>query len=383
TDFTGLYGRTANPDLGNTRSVIEKVTGGYFQADVKGDLAGLRYAANLGVRYVHTDQSSTGISSGGEVTVKRSYDDWLPAFNLALYPTENLILRAAVAKVMNRPTLGQLTPGGTADGFNFRITSGNPFLEPFRATTYDLGVEWYFAPQSIFSVALFRKDIESFPVAQTITGISFDETGLPVSALVPSSPAALDPALRAAPIWTFNTTINGEGAKLKGVEIGLQGPFRFLPGFLRNFGGIANVTLVDSSATYTVTGPHIAYLANGNYAAVVPEDRKATFFGLSKKAFNGTLYYDDGKLSVRGSLSYRSGFNDQNSGTGNVFEGYKSTINVDAAVRYNINERFQISLDGINLTDEYRDRWTDIDTKRNYEHHHFGRTFIIGASYRM
>ena len=383
TDFTGLYGRTANPDLGNTRSVIEKVTGGYFQADVKGDLAGLRYAANLGVRYVHTDQSSTGISSGGEVTVKRSYDDWLPAFNLALYPTENLILRAAVAKVMNRPTLGQLTPGGTADGFNFRITSGNPFLEPFRATTYDLGVEWYFAPQSIFSVALFRKDIESFPVAQTITGISFDETGLPVSALVPSSPAALDPALRAAPIWTFNTTINGEGAKLKGVEIGLQGPFRFLPGFLRNFGGIANVTLVDSSATYTVTGPRIAYLANGNYAAVVPEDRKATFFGLSKKAFNGTLYYDDGKLSVRGSLSYRSGFNDQNSGTGNVFEGYKSTINIDAAVRYNINERFQISLDGINLTDEYRDRFVDIDANRAYENNHFGRTFLFGVRYRL
>ena len=383
TNFTNLYGRTANPDLGNTRSVVEKVTGGYFQADVKGDIGGLEYAANFGVRYVHTDQTSTGISSGGEVTVRRDYDDWLPAFNLAVYPTRNLILRAAVSKVMNRPTLGQLTPGGTADGFNFRITSGNPFLDPFRATTYDLGLEWYFAPQSIFSIALFRKDIESFPVAQTITGISFDETGLPVSALVPSSPAALDPALRAAPIWTFNTTINGDGAKLKGVEIGLQGPFRFLPGFLKNFGGIANVTLVDSSATYTVTGPRIAYLANGNYAAVVPEDRKATFFGLSKKAFNGTLYYDDGKLSVRGSVSYRSGFNDQNSGTGNVFEGYKSTINVDAAVRYNITKQFQLSLDGINLTDEYRDRWTDIDTKRNYEHHHFGRTFIVGVSYRM
>ena len=383
TDFTNLYDRTPVVLQGDTRSVIEKVTGGYFQADFNGDVGGLRYAANFGTRYVHTEQTSTGISSGGEVTIKRSYNDWLPAFNLAIYPTEELILRAAVAKVMNRPTLGQLTPGGTADGFNFRITSGNPFLEPFRATTYDLGVEWYFAPQSIFSVALFKKDIESFPVAQTITGISFDETGLPVSALVPSSPAALDPALRAAPIWTFNTTINGEGAKLKGIEIGLQGPFRFLPGFLRNLGGIANATLVDSSATYQVTGPRIAYLANGNYAAVVPEERKATFFGLSERAYNGTLYYDDGKISLRGSVSYRSGFNDQNSGTGNIFEGYKSTINFDAAARYKINEHFEISFDGINLTDEYRERWTDIDAKRNYENHHFGRTFIFGVSYRM
>ena len=396
TDFTGLYDRTAIVDAGNTRSVTEKVTGGYFQTDFKGELAGVRYAANFGMRYVHTDQSSTGISSGGGITVKRTYDDWLPAFNLAVYPTQNLIFRAAIAKVMNRPTLGQLTPGGTADGFNFRITSGNPFLEPFRATTYDLGIEWYFAPQSIFSVALFRKDIESFPVGQTISGISFDETGLPVSALVPSSPAALDPALRAAPIWTFNTTINGEGAKLKGVEIGLQGPFRFLPGFLKNFGGIANVTLVDSSATYTVTGARTGYCtialvqsggctqANlGTFMPQASESRKATFFGLSKKAFNGTLYYDDGTLSVRGSVSYRSGFNDQNSATGNIFEGYKSTINVDAALRYKINDHIELSVDGINLTDEYRARWTDIDTKRNYENNHFGRTFIVGASYRL
>jgi iron complex outermembrane receptor protein len=383
TDFTGLYDRNPVVDAGNTRSVTERVTGGYFQIDAKGELAGLEYAFNLGTRYVRTKQTSTGLLSGVEVTVDRTYDDWLPAFNLALYPTRNIIIRAAAGKVLTRPTLGQLSPGGSADGFNFRITNGNPELEPYRATDYDLGFEWYFAKESIFSVAFFLKDIASFPVSETITGVSFNDTGLPVSVLVPSSPAALDPALRAAPIWTINTTVNGEGAKLKGVEIGLQGPFRFLPGFLSNFGGIVNVTLVDSNATYTVTGPRVAYLANGNYAAVVPEDRKSTFFGLSKRAFNGTLYYDDGKLSIRGSASYRSGFNDQNSGTGNVFEGYKSTINVDAAIRYQINDRFQLSLDGINLTDEYRDRWTDIDAKRNYEHNHFGRTFVAGVSYRL
>jgi TonB-dependent receptor len=393
TSYTGLYNRPLALDVGNNRSVREEVTGGYAQGDFKGHLAGLRFAGNLGLRYVHTQQTSTGLASGVEVTVKRNYDDWLPALNLAVYPTQNIILRAAVAKVMTRPTLGNLTPGGSADGFNFRITQGNPNLKPYRATNYDLGVEWYFAKESIFSVALFRKDVKSFPVSQTITGVSFDSTGLPVSVLVPSSPAALDPALRAAPIWTINTTVNGAGAKLNGVELALQGPFRFLPGLLRNFGGIANVTLVNSHATYRVTpgvtGFCTVTMANagqctlGNYIAAVPQDRRSTFFGLSKRAFNGTLYYDDGKFSVRGSLSYRGGFIDQNSGTGNVFEGYKSTINVDAAIRYKITDRIELSLDGINLTDDYRDRWTDVDTERNYEHNHFGRTFIIGATYRL
>ena len=55
----------------------------------------------------------------------RTYSDWLPSANIAIFPTQNLIIRAAAAEVITRPTLGSLTPGGSADGFNFRVTSGN------------------------------------------------------------------------------------------------------------------------------------------------------------------------------------------------------------------------------------------------------------------
>ncbi|WP_407803835.1 TonB-dependent receptor domain-containing protein, partial [Staphylococcus aureus] len=79
-----------------------------------------------------------------------------------------------------RPTLGNLTPGGTVDGFNYKISNGNPFLDPFRATAYDIALEWYFAPQSIASVALFKKSIDSFPISNTITQ-TFASTGLPKS----------------------------------------------------------------------------------------------------------------------------------------------------------------------------------------------------------
>ena len=378
TAFTGLYQRTPRVDAGNTRSVTEEVTGGYLQLNSEGELGGLRYAMNAGIRYVHTDQSSTGLLSGVNVTVDRTYDDWLPAVNLALYPHEDIIIRAAVAKVITRPSLGNLTPGGSADGFNFRITNGNPQLQPFRATNFDLGVEWYFAPESVFSVAAFRKEIASFPVSDSFTS-SFDATGLPVSVLVPSSPAALDPALRAAPIWTVQTTVNGEGATLNGIELALQAPFRFLPGFLSNFGGIVNVTFVDSDADYLVRGP-----ATTPGGALAPsETRTSTLFGLSKRAFNATLYYEDGPFSARGSVSYRSRYVDASSGTGNVFEGYNSTINVDAVIRYEINDHFEVSLEGINLTDEYRDRFVDIDANRNYEYNHFGRTFLFGVRYRL
>ncbi|MBV9884259.1 MAG: TonB-dependent receptor [Sphingomonadaceae bacterium] len=377
TAFTHLYGRPLLLDVGNNRSVTEAVWGAYGQLDAHGTIGSVRYAFNAGVRWVRTNQSSTGINSNVVVSVDRRYDDVLPAANLVIYPSDNIILRAAVAKVITRPSLGNLTPGGSADGFNLRVSYGNPFLNPFRAWAYDLGFEYYFAPQSIFSVALFRKEISSFPVAQNTTG-SFDSTGLPVSVLVASSPAALNPAIRAQNNWTITTVINGTGATLNGVEVAVQAPFKFLPGFWSNFGGILNGTYVDSSATYLVSGPAIT-----PGGALVSTTRQGTLFGLSKWAANGTLYYDDGTFSARVSVSYRSRYADANSGTGNVFEGYNRAINVDAAIRYQINRQIEVSLEGINLTDAYRDRFTDIDANRIYENDHFGRTITLGARFRL
>lgn len=372
--FTGLYGRTANPDAGNIRSVREEDTGGYVQGNFKGEIGGLRFAANAGLRYMETEQSSTGLNSGIEVTVGRKYHDWLPSANLAIFPTENIIIRAAAAEVMTRPNLGNLTPGGTVDGFNYRVTFGNPKLDPFRAKAYDAGIEWYFAPQALASIAVFKKDIQSFPLGVTRTG-TFASTGLPTSVINPSSPAASNVE---GQLWTISTTENGTGGSLKGVELAIQAPFSFLPGFWSNFGGIANATFVDSNVTYRVSGPAIA--PGGGLQGA---DLDSTLYGLAKRAYNATLYYEAGKFSARASVAYRSGFIDNASGTGNVFEGYNSSVNVDASVKYRVTEQLELSLEGINLTDDYRDRYTDKQANRNYEYNHFGRTFIFGVRYRM
>lgn len=383
--FTKLYSRTPAVDAGNTRSVIEEVKGGYLQFDAKGELLGLRYALNAGIRYVHTDQSSTGLSSGTPVTVERNYDDWLPSVNIALFPHDDIIIRGAVSRVITRPSLGNLTPGGTIDGFNYNVNFGNPFLEPFRATAFDIAFEWYFAPQSIFSVALFKKDVESFPLGVTRTG-TFASTGLPTSIIPPSSPAAVNPEGR---LWNITSITNGTGANLKGIELSLQAPFKFLPGFLSNFGGIVNVTLIDSSAIYRVNGPIVNACVPTTTAGVcnmgpnVQANRESTLFGLSKSAVNGTLYYEDKRFSARVSASYREGYVDANSATGNVFEGYGDTLNIDASIRYKVTDSIELSVEGVNLTDEYRFRYTDLDAQRNYENNHFGRTILVGARFKM
>ena len=386
--YTGLYNRTPTVLVGDTRSVSEEVTGGYAEFDVKGDLLGLRYAANAGMRYVHTAQKSTGLSSATvngvttntPATVQRSYDDWLPAINVALFPADQVIVRGAIAKVITRPSLGSLTPGGSVDGFNYRVTFGNPQLNPFRATAFDLSAEYYFAPQSIFSVAVFKKNIESFPVSATRSG-TFASTGLPLGVIPASSPAAQNPE---GQLWQITSPINGTGASLKGVEIALQSTFRFLPGFLRNFGFLANATFVDSSASYSQGGPATTIVRPGGTLGALPNVvREATLYGLSKRAYNGTLYYEDARFSARGSISYRSPYIDGASATGNLFEGYNKTINVDASLRYKVTQNFELSLEGTNLTDQYRDRYVDQDANRNYEYNHFGRTFLAGARFKM
>lgn len=385
-DYTNLYNRPTAIDAGNTRGVTEEVKGGYLQFDAKTELGGVEVAVNAGIRYVRTDQESRGLTSGTPVTVNRDYEDWLPAVNVAITPVHDVIIRAAIAKVMTRPTLGNLTPGGSVDGFNYRINYGNPFLEPFRATAYDLGLEWYFAPGSIASVAFFRKEIQSFPVAETRSG-TFASTGLPLSIIPPSSPAAINPE---GQLWTINSIGNGAGAELNGIELSLQAPFRFLPGFLSNFGGIVNATFVDSDAEYTVAGPTVNACVPGAtptaacaFGPNVAATRSSTLFGLSKKAFNATLYYEDSRFSARASVSYRGPYNDQNSGTGNVFEGYAAITNVDASIRYKLTDWVELSIEGTNLTDAYRERFTDTDAQRNYEYNHFGRTFLVGARFKM
>lgn len=371
TAFIDLYNIPAVLQQGQQQAVTEKVTGGYLQANFDWHLGSKRITGNIGGRYAKTDQSSQGFVSGSYVTVSRTYNDFLPAVNVNFFPMDDFIIRAAAAKVLTRPSLGTLTPGGSIDQFNFGITSGNPFIEPFRATNYDLAFEWYFARGAIASIALFKKDVKSFPIS-SIYSAPFSASGLPTSLLTPGTPAYNAVVGGSDPnhLFDYKTTVNnGNGATLDGVELNLQLPFSVFSERLRNFGFLGNVTRVNSSADYAFTSPAVVY--------------SNTLPGVSNRSANATLYYDDGKLSIRGSVAYRSGYFTGTSGNGNYFEGFDAPLNVDAALRYKLNPMVELSLDGTNLTDDYRFRWTDEFARRNYENNHFGRTITAGVRVQL
>jgi iron complex outermembrane receptor protein len=391
-DALGIYSNTGMFTLqgienatarSNFRTVKERDLGAYAQADFDFDLGGVDLRGNLGMRWVETKQRSTGYTGTGPtltlVTIDRKYDHWLPSFNVAADLGPDVVLRGGIAKVIARPDIGTVNPGGafSISGGNRTFSRGNPFIEPTEAVTYDFSAEWYFAPESALILGLFYKDISSF-VATTAQQIPFNQLGLPDSLLAGTNVQPTD-------VFTVTQPVNSEGGSLKGAEIGLQMPFRFLSGFMSNFGLLANYTYVKSNIEYPLTSA-------ANAPTVIQP-----LVNLSKHAANATLYYEDEKFSVRGSISYRSGYLTNVPGrngvsppnpnaarpTFNDVEGNNSTINIDMAASYTITDNISLTFEGVNLTDEYVDQYIDSQANRLSVYHHTGRQFYFGARFKF
>jgi TonB-dependent receptor len=373
TAFNGAFHLGPEPALGNNRSVEERDSGGYLQADFTSSLLGRTLRGDLGLRLVRTQQSASGYTfvSGAPVpiSVDRSYQDTLPSLNLVWLLAEDFQLRGAAARVMARPDLGSLSPGATLNvsGANRSVTAGNPNLDPFRANAFDLAFEWYPARGTLVSLALFRKNVSSFVQTLTTTGtFTGNPFGLPDSVAV----AACGNVVGCSPSanWSFSVPRNTSGGSLTGFEINYQQPFAFLPGVLRHTGALLNFTSVRSSIDYL------------NAAGVVVATNDLT--GLSRRSYNATLYYEDSRWSARVSAAYRSRYLTRVPGqeAGTDFDGTNATLNVDTSIQFSVNDHFKLTFEGINLTDEVQDQFNDSANLVSF-YHHTGREFMGGFRY--
>lgn len=352
------------PFAGENRAVTETSTGFYVQADFRSDLLGMPVRGNLGVRYVETEVAATGLLSGSALTVTNTYEDTLPALNVSIEPMENLLVRFAAAKVMARPALNQLTPGGSvAQGVaDVTLTVGNPFLDPIRATNYDLSVEWYPYSEALFSFALFHKSIDSF-VQTTRERLPFSATGFPDSIL----PVGVSPSTDVI----FTSSRNTPGGDLDGFEITVQTPFNFLPAPFDDFGGLVNYTQVESEVEYIVS-------------ASLGTTTRQPIVGQSPSSWSTTLYYENGPFEARVSGTYRDEYLIRVPGANsNDVEGKAESLNVDLSISYDIGDHITLSFEGINLTDQFDERWINSQRQNNLNYEHTGREFVFGARYRF
>lgn len=370
--FSGDGTFALSPYAASNRSVEEKDRGAYLMGEFSTDLGNIPFSGNFGVRYVKTKQASTGIATIAgtptPLTVSREYSDTLPSLNLVAEVAPDLLVRFGAAKVMSRPGLGSLTPGVTVSvsGGSRNVTGGNPGLDPIRAETYDLSAEWYFQDSAMLSLGLFYKDIESF-VQTTREVRPFYTSGLPASVAEGFGVSANDD-------FVFSVPVNTPGGPLKGVEANFIQPFTFLPGNWANLGVQLNYTFVDSK---------IQYLTSSGAASL-----RTDLTGLSRHSWNATLFYEGQTFSGRVSATNRDNYLIQVPGTEQGFtsdvHGQNGITYVDASLRYKVSEQIELSLEGINLTNEPSlQSWVGAASQLPLDYSETGRQYLLGLRYRF
>jgi TonB-dependent receptor len=166
--------------------------------------------------------------------------------------------------------------------------------------------------------------------------------------------------------------VNTPGGPLKGIEVNYQQAFTFLPGWLSHFGTQLNYTYVDSEITY--------YLAQ-SAANTTTND----LLGLSKNAYNATVYWENEHFSARISGAYRDKFLEAlpaNNPLQDV-EGTDEMTTFDASVSYIVNHQFKLTLEALNLFDEYKRQYIDSDRNSTFVYGHTGRTVSLGVQFRL
>ncbi|WP_374468766.1 TonB-dependent receptor [Phenylobacterium sp.] len=375
---------------GSFRTVTEESTAGYVQLDFDTDILPWRVRGDIGVRYVDTDVTSQGYTFAGgapvRLVVDNTYDNWLPAANVVAEITPEFLVRAAAAKVMVRPGLNALNPGGTiSTSGNFAITAGNPLLKPQEANTYDLSFEWYPGGKSLVALGFFVKDFKTDFTSVRLTG-PYSSFGFPNS-LIEGTTATPDSTFQ------YTTTINTKGGDpYRGFELNIQQPATplvdlfGLPEWVGNFGALFNYTYVKGTQVFCAGTP-----VNGVCPAGLELENRPT--NVSKNAYNVTAYYEDAKFSARVSLSHRSSyvFAVPSGNQGNLTTGRRQdyqdadwvpgTTTIDANIGYQLTENLRLSLEAINLTDEPFKQYNDTEAQRIWTNHHYGRQYYFGLRY--
>jgi iron complex outermembrane receptor protein len=311
-------------------------------AYVNANFAGDNWFANVGVRWIDTDTTArTAIdaivrvddptpdvpTSSPDVTYspaepftqKGNYSKLLPSLNVGFWPREDLLVRAALAQAISRPSLNQLAPTRvdfTLDRTYEVFYDGNADLEPVEADQADLSVEWYFDDKSVLSGAVFWKDLDGFITYELQENVDIGVVGSIGGG--PDEPILYDVA----------RPINGDKAKVLGFEFGFQHFFE------NGFGFRANYTYTDTDSY--IDGENVGPLE-----------------GVSESAYSVALMFENERWDAQIAADYSGEYVEITDAVGGLSQYGDPITWVTASVAFALTEKFTVSLEGRNLTDEY------------------------------
>jgi TonB-dependent receptor len=353
---------------------LEQISG-YAQVEGEGELLGMPFRANGGVRIVNTKFSVRqnvvgapqpyGVSGvdAGDVVVNRNFTDFLPAFNVAFDVSDKLRFRAAYSKNM---TLLDFLQWGGGLNVNYAITTGNPpifaatgansrgnpQLDPWRSDNVEASLEYYTGRSSLVAVGAYYLSVESFIENATVNRDDIPDNDGVIRRTVP-----------------VNTVVQGEGGSLKGIEASARQALADygVGGFFGGFGIDANYTL-----------------SLGDTGRVDLAGRDQPFGDNSKHQVNAALWYEQYGLQARLAYNYRSKrlVSSDYAGITGLAQYQKPTNYLDASISYDLLDNITIYGQASNLTAETERYYLTFEDQIAWENI-YERRFIVGVRARF
>ncbi|MDY1548728.1 TonB-dependent receptor [Luteibacter sahnii] len=340
----GTFDAAINP--GSYNKVAEKQKSVFAKAELEGTLWNMPWGLDLGVRYINVTSTSTAINqppisyridpndtSNGQVaygglqaqSADGGYHKWLPSLNFKWNLLDNLIYRFAYSKTLTPPQLSNLyynTSFGTRPN-SLTISRGNPALQPYTSTNFDMGLEWYINDASYVAIEGFHKKVGNFTtlVSTPTTFLNDSASGNPLT-------------------WTLTQPVNLNASKIYGEELTFNYQFKnVLPDPFDGLGMAFNYTHVSSS---TSLSPGLISTAG---AFAVP--------GIGNSG-NLSAYYEKGPVQVRLAYNWRGSYLESISyGAGAQPATRTSYGQLDLSASYAINKNLSVFVSGTNLTHEH------------------------------
>ena len=331
--------------------INEEFLATYAKLNFDTTVSGKQVSGNVGARYIRrrlvsgaTQQLDDGL--GGVV---QEFDNTVVENNLVLPSavvkinlSDEFLLRLGAAEVAAFPDTRDMNNGlflfqTFAAGFG-----GSPFLDPFKATQFDVAGEYYFGDDGLISVGLFFKDIESFVISDSNTE-----------------------EIPGRGTFIIDRQVNGEGGDIKGVEVLYQQSFGFLGPRFDGFGVNATYSYIDSETPF-----------DDRFGNSLPLP------GLSDQNVNVVTYYEQERFSARVGYNWRSDYLDSIStfeNTGVFFDGFSD---LTANFQYRVNDSISVDIEGTNLLDTEQRQFHSFSEalRRNVS---FGRSLKLTVTARL
>ena len=305
--------------------------------------------------YVLEDDTAVEIEDGGD------YVTWLPSLLANWNVRDDLKIRGSVTRALGRPEYNDVAPNANySEELGIaNLSIGNPDLEPRTSWNYDASIEWYPNEFSMFSAAVFYKDISDDLISLSERYTSQADIQAALNA------RGLGGAVDTTGVTELNisTTVNGGSSTLKGIELIAQTQFDdYLPDALAGLGVSASATFLDGETE-----------VNGETLPLLNQ---------AEKTYALTFFYQNHGVDASVSYAYNDSFlTDVNLADSDLDLYQGSFGRWDAKVSYELREDLKLFIEGVNLNDEPTSEFQGGSDSRVTEFEYVGRSVYLGFSF--